>query len=43
MIQAVPQQRIRKARHQGTTENSHSGHCAPSSEREKVQNVYHGE
>jgi hypothetical protein len=27
IIRTVPEQRIRKARHQGTKENSHIGHC----------------
>jgi ribosomal protein L14E/L6E/L27E len=44
IIQQIPDQRSGKARHQGTTENSHAEHCAHTSESSnvKVQNVYHG-
>jgi len=35
---------IWKTRHQGTTENNHTRHCAHTSESTnvKIQNVYHG-
>jgi hypothetical protein len=32
IIQKIPKQRTWKARHQGTTENSHTGHCTYTSE-----------
>jgi hypothetical protein len=40
----MPEQHTRKAQNQGTTENSHTGHCTHTAESTdvKVQNVYHG-
>ena len=35
--QKIPAQRIRKARNQGTTENSHIGHCTLTSESTNVK------
>ena len=44
IIQRVPEQRTWKARYQGTTEHSHTGHCARTagSTDVNVQNVQHG-
>jgi len=42
-IQTVPEQHTRKAQNQGTTKNSHIGHCTHTvgSAKVKVQNIYH--
>jgi hypothetical protein len=44
IIQKIPEQRTGKARNQGTTENSHIGHCTHSAESTnvKVENIQHG-
>jgi hypothetical protein len=44
IIQKIPEQHTGKARNQGTTENSHIGHCTHTSESTnvKVQNIQHG-
>ena len=41
ITQNVPEQHTRKPRNQGTTENSHIGHCTHSAESAnvKVQNI----
>ena len=43
-IQKTSGQHTWKVRHQGIKENSHTGHCAHTSENTnaKAQNVYHG-
>jgi hypothetical protein len=44
IIPTVPQQNTGKAQNQGSTENSHIGHCKLTSERTnvKVQNIQQG-
>jgi hypothetical protein len=44
IIQKIPEQHTGEARNQGTTENSHIGHCTHTAGRNnvKVQNIYHG-
>jgi len=44
VTQTIPEQRTGKARDQGSTENSHIGHCRHTAGRAvvEVQNVYHG-
>jgi len=44
ITQTIPIKHTRKARHQGTTNNSHIVHCTHTLESTdvKVQNVYHG-
>jgi len=44
IIQTIPEQNTGKALHQGTTVNSHTGHCTHTarSTDEKVQNIQHG-
>jgi hypothetical protein len=37
IIQKIPEQRTGKARNEGTTENSHIGHCANTSESTNVK------
>jgi hypothetical protein len=43
--QTVPEQRTGKGGNQGTTQNSHAGHCTHTAggANGKVQNVYQGE
>ena len=43
-IPGKPEEHPGEARNQGTTENSHIGHCTHTSDRTtvKVQNAYHG-
>jgi hypothetical protein len=44
IIRKIPEQHTGKARNQGTTENSHTGHCAHTagSADVKVQDIQHG-
>jgi hypothetical protein len=37
IIQKIPEQRTGKARNQGTTENSHTGHCTHTAESTDVK------
>jgi ribosomal protein L14E/L6E/L27E len=44
IIQTIPEQHTGKARHQGTTENSHTELCTQTAESAdvEVQNIQHG-
>ena len=44
IIHKTPEQHIKKERNEGTTKNSHSGHCTQNvgSADVKVQNIQHG-
>ena len=44
IIQKIPEQHTGEARNQGTTKNSHIGHCTRTVEsvNVKVQNIFHG-
>jgi hypothetical protein len=44
IIQKIPEQHTGKAQNQGTSDNSHIGHCTRTAESTdvKVQNIQHG-